>query len=163
MSVWLAEDPRLAPPLPPPTVASHARASASFCFPSDSLSAINDQIVPPNSHDLSVPRHTFWNHKGSAEWLQYDLAAKASVDAVEVYWFDDRDTGGCWVPESWGLLYRDGGEWNPVTGASSHGTEADGFNRVTFDPVEADGLRIELQLREGHSGGVLEWRVDEAQ
>ena len=32
-------------------------------------------------------------------------------------------------------------------------------DRVTFDPIETDGLRIELQLREGHSGGVLEWRV----
>lgn len=156
MAVWLPEDPKL---VPQPTIASTARASASFCFPSDSLSAINDQIVPPNSHDLSVPRHTFWNHLGSEEWLQYDLAASARVDAVEVYWFDDRDTGGCWVPESWQLLYRDGDEWKPVTGASSYGTEVDQFNRVTFDPVETDGLRIEIQLQKGHSGGVLEWRV----
>ena len=163
MSVWLPEDARLAPPLPLPTVAGRARASASFCFPSDSLSAINDQIVPPNSHDLSVPRHTFWKHLGSKEWLQYDFAAPARVDAVEVYWFDDRDTGGCWVPESWQLLYRAGGEWKPVTGASSFGTEVDKFNRVTFDPIESDGLRIDLQLRKGRSGGVLEWRVLEAQ
>jgi DUF1680 family protein len=163
MSVWLAEDASQAPQLPLPTVASRARASASFCHSSDSLSAINDQIVPANSHDLSVPRHTFWNHKGSKEWLQYDLAASARVDPVEVYWFDDRDTGGCWVPESWRLLYRDGGDWKPVTGASSFGTELDKFNRVTFDPIETDGLRIELRLREKRSGGVLEWRVHEAE
>ncbi len=159
MAVWLPDDPKL---VPPPTIASRARASASFCFPSDSLFAINDQIDPPNSHDLSVPRHTFWNHLGTREWLQYDFAASASIDAVEVYWFDDRNTGGCWVPESWRLLYSDGDEWKLVTGASSYGTEVDQFNRVTFDLVETDGLRIELQLREGHSGGVLEWRVNEA-
>ncbi|NQT87985.1 glycoside hydrolase family 127 protein, partial [bacterium] len=144
MSVWLAEEPRLVPPLPRPTIASRARASASFCFPSDSLAALNDQIAPPNSHDLSVPRHTFWDHRGSKEWLQYDLAASAKVDAVDVYWFDDRDTGGCKAPESWRLLTRDGDAWKPVTGASAYGAEIDQFNRVTFDPVETNGLRIEL-------------------
>jgi DUF1680 family protein len=163
MSLWLAEDSRLAPPLPPPTIASRARVSASFCFPSDSLSAINDQIVPPNSHDLSAPRHTFWNHLGTREWLQYDFASSARLDAVEVYWFDDRDTGRCWVPESWQLLYRDGGGWKPVARASTFGTEVDKFNRVMFDPIETDGLRIELRLRENRSGGVLEWQVHEAQ
>ena len=163
MSVWLAEDPRLAPPLPPPTIASRARPSASFCFPSDSLSAINDQIDPPNSHGLSVPRHTFWNHLGSKEWLQYDFATSARVGAVEVYWFDDRRTGGCWAPESWRLLYRVDDQWKPVGSASSLGTEVDKFNRVTFDPIETDGLRMEVQLRENCSGGVLEWRVHEGQ
>ena len=159
MAVWFAGDPKL---VPPPTIASQARASTSFCFPSDSWSAINDQIVPPNSHDLSLPRHTFWNHKGTREWLQYDFAASSKVDAVEVYWFDDRNKGGCWVPDSWQLLYRDSGKWKPVTGVSPYGTEVDQFNCVNFDPVETDGLRIEIQLREGRSGGVLDWQVHEA-
>ena len=161
MAVWLAEDPQLAPPLPPPTIAGRARASASFCCPSDSLSAINDQIVPPHSHDLSVPRHTFWNHLGSKEWLQYDFVSPARVGSVEVYWFDDRDTGGCWVPESWRLLYSQGDAWKPVTGASTFGTEVDRLNRTTFDPIETNALRIELQLQEDRSAGVLEWRVHE--
>jgi hypothetical protein len=163
MNVWLAEDPQLAPPLPRPTIASCARASASFCFPSDSLSAINDQIIPPNSHDLSVPRHTFWNHLGSKEWLQYDFASPVRVGSVEVYWFDDRDTGGCWAPESWRLLYKEGDAWKPVTGSSTFGTEVDRLNHTTFDPIETAALRIEIQLRKNRSGGVLEWRVHEAQ
>jgi DUF1680 family protein len=161
LAVWLAEDPLLAPPLPRPTIASRARATASYCFLSDSISAINDQTLPRNSHDLSVPRHTFWDHRGSEEWLQYDFAAPTQVAAVEVYWFDDRHTGGCWVPESWRLLYRHGDQWKLVTGASNYETKVDQFNRVTFDPVETDGLRIELKLQEKRSGGVLEWRVHE--
>jgi len=156
MAVWLPEDPKL---VPPTTIANTARASASFCFPPDSISAINDQVDPPNSHDLEVPRHTFWDHLGTKEWLQYDFASPAKVGSVEVYWFDDRRTGGCWAPESWRLLYKKGDAWKPVTGASSFGTEVDKFNRVTFEPIETDGLRIELQLRENRSGGVLEWRV----
>ena len=159
MTVWLPEDPALAAPIPRPTIASRARATASYCNASDTVSALNDQVEPPNSHDLSVPRHTFWNHLGTREWLQYDLAAPATVGAVEVYWFDDRAAGGCWVPESWRLLYREDGRWKPVTGASAYGTAPDAFNRVTFDPVRTDGLRIELTLQEGRSGGVMEWRV----
>ncbi len=160
MAVWLPADPKL---VPPPTIASESRASASFCFPPDSVVAVNDQVDPPNSHDLGVPRHTFWDHLGTKEWLQYDFASPAKVDSVEVYWFDDRRTGGCWVPESWRLLYKKGDAWKPVTGVSSFGTEMDKFNRAAFDPVETDGLRIELQLRENRSGGVLEWRVLETQ
>jgi hypothetical protein len=110
-----------------------------------------------------VPRHTFWNHLGSKEWLQYDFASPVRVGSVEVYWFDDRDTGGCWVPESWRLLYREGDAWKPVTGSSTFGTEVDRLNHTTFDPIETAALRIEIQLRKNRSGGVLEWRVHEAQ
>ncbi|KKK54753.1 hypothetical protein LCGC14_3081530, partial [marine sediment metagenome] len=51
MAVWLPEDSKL---VPQPTIASEARASASFCFPPDSTLAINDQIEPPNSADLAL-------------------------------------------------------------------------------------------------------------
>jgi hypothetical protein len=36
---------------------------------------------------------------------------------------------------------------------------ADRFSEVRFDPVLADAVRLEVKLREGYSGGVLEWRV----
>ena len=121
---------------------------------------VENRTLPLNSHDLSVPRHTFWHRVGTKEWVQYDFAASTRVKAVEVYWFDDRKTGGCLVPESWRLLYRDGDKWKPVTGASPYGVEVDRFNRVAFDPVETNGLRIELKLQEKRSGGVLEWRVN---
>lgn len=162
MAVWLAEDPEQAQPVPRPTIASRAKVSVSHCNKSDSPAALNDQIEPPNSHDLSIPRHTWWNHLGTKEWVQYDLAEAATVDRVEVYWFDDRNTGRCWVPESWRLLYRDGETFKPVTGASMYNTDVDKYNQVTFNPVTTNALRIEVQLRKGSSGGVLEWRVGEA-
>ena len=60
------------------------------------------------------------------------------------------------------LERREGKEWKAVKGSSPYGTQVDAFNRVTFDPVETDGLRIELKLRDNCSGGVLEWRFHEA-
>jgi len=162
MAVWLAEDPEQAHPVPRPTIASRAKVSVSHSYRSDEPAALNDQIEPLNSHDLGVPRHTWWNHLGTKEWVQYDLAEPAAVDRVEVYWFDDRDSGGCWVPDSWRLLCRDGKTFKPVTGASTYSTDVDRYNRVTFDPVTTNALRIEVQLRPGRSGGILEWRVGTA-
>ena len=162
MTVWLAEDPEQVQPVPRPTIASRAKVSVSHCNRNDEPAALNDQIEPPNSHDLSIPRHTWWSHLGSKEWVQYDLDEPATVDRVEVYWFDDRDTGGCWVPDSWRLLYRDGVTFKPVTGASTYTADVDKYNRVTFNPVTTNALRIEVQLRKGRSGGILEWRMGEA-
>ncbi|NQU23181.1 MAG: glycoside hydrolase family 127 protein [Candidatus Nealsonbacteria bacterium] len=159
MAVWLPEDPQLATPVAKPTIASNARASASHCWSRDTVEAMNDQIEPPNSRDLSVPRHTWWDHRGSKEWVQYDFAAPRNVSAVEVYWFDDHTRGNCRVPDSWSLLCKDGEAWTPVDGASAYGIEQDKYNRVTFDPVETTALRIEVQLHKDYSGGVLQWRV----
>jgi len=49
--------------------------------------------------------------------------------------------------------------WKPVRGASEFGKKPDQFNRVTFEPVETTGLRIEVQLQAEWSGGILEWKV----
>ncbi len=159
MAVWIAEDIERAMPIPRPTIASGARVSVSHCWPRDTPTAVNDQIEPPNSHDLVPPRHTWWDHLGGKEWIRYDFAAPTKVSSVEVYWFDDRQTGHCRVPESWRLSAMIDGQWREVEGASAYGTAPDGYNRVTFTPAETTALRIDVQLREACSGGVLEWRV----
>ena len=80
---------------------------------------------------------------------------------MEVYWWDERRIkANCRVPQSWRLLYKDGAEWRPVSGASEYGSQMDRFNRVTFDAVETRALRLEVQLQPGWSGGILEWRVE---
>jgi len=160
MQVWLPQSAALAEVAPAPTAATTARASASHCWQADSVAAINDGREPRSSSDHDLPRHTFWDHRGTEEWLQLDLAAPTTVSAVELYWFDDEGGGGCRVPASWRLSYRSGGEWRPVETGSVHGTEKDRFNRVAFAPVETDALRAVIQLREGYSGGVLEWKVE---
>ncbi len=158
MQVWLPEDASLAAPLPKPTIASESAASTSFPN-KDTAEALNDGVEPSSSHDTGIPRMTWWDRRGTREWVQYDFKAPQRVRGVEVYWFDDTGFGGCRVPESWRVLYRDGGEWQAVTGDSKYGVKRDRFNRVTFAPVSASGLRIEAQLEKEFSGGILEWRV----
>jgi len=140
-------------PPPPPPLASH-------CNPGDTVMALSDGSEPKNSNDQSIPRFTWWDHLGTNEWVEYDYGTPRKVSGVAVYWFDDTGVGMCRVPKSWKLLYRDGEAWKPVTAAGEYGVKRDEYNRVTFDPVTTNGLRIEVELQQGFSGGILEWKVN---
>jgi len=135
-----------------PTSYSHVHAN-------DGAAALSDGREPRNSNDHSIPRFTWWSHKGSKEWVQYTFKVPARVTSVDVYWFDDTGRGACRVPGSWKLMYRDAGRWKPVTNAGTFGVARDKYNRVTFDAVMTDALRIEVQLQPNVSGGILEWKV----
>jgi hypothetical protein len=143
------------------TISQAPPVSASHCNGSDSVEAMIDGQVPKSSNDHSIPRFTWWDHRGTAEWVQYEFNKPRKVSGVEVYWFDDAGRGGCRAPQSWSLFYRVGEDWKPVQGASAFSTKLDTFNRVTFAPIEASGLRIEAQLQSGFSSGILEWKVNE--
>jgi hypothetical protein len=138
---------------------SGVTASASHVWEGDTLDALDDGEVPSSSHDDTIPRFTWWDHKGTVEWVQYEYAKPREVSSAQVYWFDDTGHGGCRVPASWKLLYKDGDSWKPVEGASAYGVQADRFNRATFKPVRTTGLRLEVQLQKEFSGGILEWEV----
>jgi hypothetical protein len=161
MAVWMPESPDMVAPMPPPTIAGESTPSASHCNPTDGAAAMNDGIEPKHSADESIPRFTWWDHRGTNEWVQYDFDSLRKVSAVDVYWWDEtRIKRHCRVPHSWRLLYRDGQAWKPVERASQFGTKTDQFNRVTFEPVETKALRIEVRLQPEWSGGILEWRVE---
>jgi hypothetical protein len=116
--------------------------------------------TPAASGDTGAGRFTWWDHKGTPEWLEYDFTAPRSVSAVSVYWFDDTGKGECRVPASWRLLYKDGDAWKPVANPSEYATATDTFNRTSFNPVTTSALRLEVQLKAGVSGGVLRWKIE---
>jgi DUF1680 family protein len=159
MVVWIPTDPPRVSDLEDATIAVIAETSASHCHSADAISAVNDNILPADSNDHSVPRMTWWDHRGSKEWVALDFKRPHNLSQAEIYWFDDTGRGSCRVPASWQLQYRDGDRWRPVQALSSYGVVRDQFNLVTFEPVETTGLRVEVQLQPGFSGGVLEWRL----
>src|SRR2546430_1901560 len=91
---------------------------ASHVFANDSVEAMVDNIEPKSSHDASIPRFTWWDHRGTSEWVEYGFAKPRKVSSTEVYWFDDAPNGGCRAPQSWKLFYRVGESWLPVEGAT---------------------------------------------
>lgn len=160
MVVWIPEAVGLAEAALPPTKATKAKVVASRCWEHDTTAAVNDGAMPANSNDTGGPRFTWWPTQGTQEWIEYHFDRPEMISATEVYWFDDSTTkGGCRVPKSWKLLWKKGDRWEPVEAPTGFSVKRDEFNRVTFRPVPTMGLRIEVQLQEGMSGGILEWRV----
>ena len=152
-------DPATLGPSTPWSLTEMSTPSASHR--SNDAAALNDQLEPSDSCDQGIPRFTWWDHRGTKEWVQYDFPSAGKVSAVEVYWFDDeRIKRHCRAPQSWRLLHKSGDAWKPVDGASAYGTAIDKYNRVTFAPVETKALRIEVQLKPEWSGGILEWKVE---
>ena len=161
MTVWVARTPAQARPAPRPTVASQAKVTASFRRGGMSLETVNDQLLPENFTDGFAPNFDFWPHKGSAEWICYELAKPTPVRSVRVSWFDDTGRGECRLPSSWRILYRaDDGQWKPVTGTSEYPIRKSEPVKVSFDPVTTTALRLELQLPQQFSAGLYEWEVE---
>jgi DUF1680 family protein len=132
----------------------------SMRFPAEMLPNICDDKIPLNSHDDGSEKFTWWDHKGTTEWIQYNFPKLRTISRVQVYWFDDTGKGGCRVPKSWRLLYQENGEWKPVSVTSQFGTAVDTCNTATFAPVTSDSLRMEVQLQPEFSAGILKWKVD---
>jgi hypothetical protein len=103
---------------------------------------------------------TFWPHKGTTEWVQYDFEKPKTISGSAIYWFDDKGVGGCRIPKSWRLMYKDGNSWKQVSNSGGFGVEKDKCNSVRFEPVQTTALRLEVQLQQDFSGGILEWQVD---
>ena len=144
---------------PPPPKPKY-RATASHTYEGDSEDALCDDVLPKHSNDQGIARFTWWPRKGSTEWVQYDFDRPTAVSSAAVYWFDDTPTkGGCKLPKSWRLLYKDGAEWKPVADPSGYPVEPDKFCEVKFKEVTTSALRLEVQLEKDYSGGILEWRV----
>lgn len=133
---------------------------ASHCWGADTVDAICDGIEPKKSNDGSIPRFTFWNHKGTAEWIEITFGKPRKVSRTSIYWYDDSDRGGCRVPASWRLSYLANGKWQPVKTTGSYDTALDRYNAIEFTPVETEALRLDVKLQENFSAGVLEWKVE---
>jgi Beta-L-arabinofuranosidase, GH127 len=139
-------------PTKPPT--------ASHCFERDTTEALNDGILPSKSNDTSIPRFTWWDHRGTREWVQYDFDEPRSLKSSDVYWFDDTGSGNCRVPKSWRLLYKHGNDWKPVPGRGPYGIDRDKFNHIQFEPIKTISLRLEAELQPDFSAGILEWKIE---
>jgi DUF1680 family protein len=166
MIAWIAEDPQRADlPGEDGIVVKGIRIRASHLNPTDTLETINDGGVPMSSKDHNIRRMTWWDHRGSSEWLSYRTAKSRTLASSSVYWFDDTGIGSCRAPAEWRLLWLDGDEWKPVKllQGEQYSTKLDRFNKVSFEPVTTREIRLEIKLKPGYSGGVLKWRVRKAQ
>ena len=159
MTVWIPIDLSATTPAQPASIASESKVTASKRgLPA--LSAINDRLVPSDGDDRSVPYTHWWPAKNTTEWLQYDFKEPATVSTSTVYWFDDGPWGGCRVPKSWKVYYKDeSGNWKEVENPSNYGTVKGAPNTVNFKPVRTAAMKLEIVQPADYSCGVFEWAV----
>lgn len=144
-----------------PPEAKNIKVSASHCYAGDTVRAIADGLAPKNSSDHSIPRMTWWDHRGTREWVEHEFDSPREIHKVMVYWFDDEPVHGqCRVPKSAKVLVSVDGKWIEPSSLGPLGVAKDVFNQVSFDSVKAEGVRVEVELRDGFSGGVLEIRAE---
>ena len=159
MAVWFPDELSATRPVMPPSIASESEITASV--QSKSLSAINDRLVPKDENDRSVPYYHWWPKEGTTEWISYEFSETKTISSCSVFWYDDGPWGGCRVPQSWRILYRDNaGKWIPVENTNEYGTKKGTSNYVQFKAVTTDAIKIEIDLPEKNSTGVFEWEVE---
>ena len=158
MAVWLPQELSASRPTMPATLASESKVDASHKV--KSISAINDRLVPKDENDRSVPYYHWWPKQGTTEWISYEFPSEATVSSATVYWYDDAPWGGCRIPQSWKMYYKDAqGQWQPVSGADKYGVEKGTGNTVNFDPVKTKAVKLEIVQPADNSSGLFEWEV----
>ncbi len=158
MIVWLPESTILTTPMLIPTLASKGELSASHIF--GQLMAVTDCMLPAGSADQTQPKFTWWDKRGSKEWICLVFDEPVQISETSVYWFDDTGLGECRPPESWWLEWDNDGQWQEVEKPSEYGCQLDIFNTVAFNSVTTQKVRIMVQLKDNLSAGILEWRLN---
>jgi hypothetical protein len=86
-------------------------------------------------------------------------ALAKTVSSTEVSWSIDPANPQSQPPKTWKLFARQGDEWKEVANPSGYGLDPTNPNTVSFDPVLATGLRLDVFADEGVSAGPRDWRT----
>lgn len=153
MAVWLAQASATAKALHAPTLAQTSRATSSN---GENAALLNHARTPRSSRDATTGAFV-WSTANDTAWVQFDFPQTEEVSQVEVYWLSNEQAR---PPKSWRVLAKVGEGWNPVWSAQNvWGTERDQFNKVIFETVRTDAVRLEAVLPADASSGVLAWKV----
>ena len=155
----------------PVNIARVASASSSRLRSENKISSLNDGFTPVSSSDRSHGLYALFVDEETPKgelWVQYDWSKTVSINKVEVYWAMDRPRPGALpgsggprrnVPQNYRILYWNGSDFVPVSKPEGLGVTPNTFNVTTFDPVKTTKLRLEVAPQDGHSAGILEWKV----
>ena len=158
MAVWLPNEVSATRPVAIPTLASKSKVDASHKV--KSLSSISDGLVPKDENDRTIPYYHWWPKEGTTEWISYEFPEEMEVSSSTVYWYDDAPWGGCRVPKSWKIYYKDAsGNWTPVQNITAYGVQKGNPNTVDFEPVKTKAVKLEVVQPDKNSSGLYEWEV----
>jgi DUF1680 family protein len=186
MAVWMARNARQAwlSPKPPDPITSVTSSGGvekkwtGYNDQNDDIRALYDGKDPVSSADESYLYYRMRPTPETHAWIEYEFKAPVQISSSKVYWYDDRRF--CRLPASWRVSVKHGPLWEPVENLEDYRVIQDEFNVVSFRPVTASAVRLEIEPRtmvykKGQIGppaadfvkediqwreiGLLEWRV----
>ena len=158
MKVWLPQDVKATRPSAPATLASQAKIASST--PSSSMRSIADGLVPADENDRSIPYFHWWPKQNTTEWITYTFPEAKQIQSTTVYWFDDQPWGGCKIPDSWTIQYKDAnGNWQNVENVDSYPIKKGTACTANFKPVKTSEVKILVKQPAKYSCGLFEWSV----
>jgi hypothetical protein len=141
-----------------------ARASGSAVQGVAGIRGLNDGLVPRTAPAggrgggpgtagpaIDVPVFTWTPSRGATQWVQYTFPAEESLGRIEVFWTV--------APQSWRLLYQEGGQWKDVAATTAYGRQTNAFTPLEFAPVKTMALRLEVTMTPDATPALAEWRV----
>lgn len=117
-------------------------------------------MIPKDENDRTIPYYHWWPKEGTTEWISYEFPEAMTVSSSTVYWYDDAPWGGCRVPKSWKIYYKDASSnWVDVENPDQYGVAKGTSNTVRFNPVKTSAVKLEVVLPEKNASGIYEWEV----
>ncbi len=135
------------------------------------VGSLLDANEPSSSSDYRISRLSFHPKRGSTEWVQYELPAAIRIENIGVYWFDEAQAGAYVrnerkeiLPRSWKLLIWKDDQWQAAkTTEDRLGVERDYYNVAKLTKaVTTTKFKIEVELHDGLSGGILGCQINKA-
>lgn len=158
MLVWIPRTTAFTKPANPKTICSEAKVTSSSS--NKSLSSVNDSYWPSNSNDRETPFFSLWPKKNSEEWVEFSFDKETEFSSASVYWYDDRPWGGCRVPKSWKIQFKNSkNDWEDVKPKSEYMTQKDAVDKIEFTPIHTQQVRLLFQLNQNESAGIYEFEI----
>lgn len=132
---------------------------ASHFAKGEKLAVLSDGQTGNSSYDKTVKRLTFWPHKGTQEHFTLRFKKATKLDTLAAYWFHDTGSGDCALPKAWRVLYKSADGWKPVKLLEESKVVEDRFNVLKFEAVNTSVVRVEFDLAENKSAGLLELKA----
>ncbi|WP_211234840.1 galactose-binding domain-containing protein [Glycomyces arizonensis] len=101
-----------------------------------------------------------WSSAGSgntSDWYEVEFDGTELVDEVRLYFYRDRTANGLSAPASYRIEYHDGADWVNAPGQDkSPAAPRANYNKVKFNEVGTERIRVVMDHQAGHATGLKE-------
>ena len=122
------------------------------------FSRIRDGKVTVGEEDVRESTFMLWSGRRSSNArVSYEWTEAVKFSEAKIYWYSD--TSRIALPESVKISYLDNEDYILIDSIPGSEIGADKISMFSFDPIQTNGLRLEVTNREGKMSAISEWEV----